>query len=183
MWRHQALKHKWVIIKCIFILCESNCSFVFLSNQIVENQYDFKQLGKNICIILTCFLSQAVPLSQLLKSVSINWELDTFWINFIFRDYGGARLASFQMAFDWRLLHISKQVCFDLLLFSDVLFEDVFSLISTQVIWIKYEGIHSRQKRCKSIAGSTWLVFADNCSPTERMSLDYWKQRRVYCLK
>lgn len=180
MWRHQALKHKWVIIKCIFNLYESNRSFVFLSNQVVENQYDFKQLGKNICIILTCFSEPGSALKPIAKisqyKLGTCYLLDKLHIQRLWRGRS-RRLASFQTVFDWRLLHISKQVSFDLALFSDVLFEDVFSLISTQVIWITYEGIRLRQKRYKSIAGSTWLAFADNCSPTERTSLDCWKQR------
>lgn len=41
------------------------------------------------------------------------------------------RLSSIQMAFDWRLLHISEQV-------SDVLFEGVSPLLCIKVNYIKY---------------------------------------------
>lgn len=66
----------------------------------------------------------------------------------MFQDYERGRLrnpAIFQMAFDWRLLHISKHVCLDLVLFSDVLFEVVSSLIFIQMNCIK----------CLTMKGST----------------------------
>lgn len=97
-------------------------------------------LRESVYVFSTCFLSRNSNV-EYQKSISANLELITFWIKFILRDYKGCRqrtLARFQTAFHWKLSHISKQVCIDLVLVSCGIFEDISSSLCIQVNWLEY---------------------------------------------
>ena len=87
------------------------------------------------------------------------------------------------MAFDWRLLHISEQVCFDLILFSEALFEDVSSLICTQVNCVKYLTMDPLEVEKIHVQSRLYLTSVCRQLFPYKMSLDYWKQGIVSCLK
>lgn len=110
------------------------------SNQVAKSQLCIMLLRESIYVLSTCFLSKNSNVKYQ-KSISANLELTTFWIKFLLRDYKGCRqrtLASIQRAFVWKLSHISKQVCIDLVLFSCGILEGIPSLLCIQVNWIEY---------------------------------------------
>lgn len=173
MWRQQGLKHKSIISRGIFRLYGSNNSFVFLNNKLTKRQCHFKLLSENICMLLTCFLSRTMPLSQLLKISQYKWGTCYFLDNLCTPRLWEGQIEEPNTFSDglWIKAPADQQTCLSWFgfVFSCPVWSCLFINVHPDELHQMFnnEGIYWRWGRHMSRADCTWLVLADNCSPTK----------------